>query len=76
MVGGVGAYDCWLFDINERIWKQLVSINKLITLILKIVINSIIILIVIDLFDYYFYNSLIYQTLSLGDIGILSQCGV
>ena len=75
-MGGVGAYDCWLFDINKRIWKQLVSINKLITLILKIVINSIIILIVIDLFDYYFYNSLIYQTLSLGDIGILSQCGV
>ena len=53
-----------------------ISINKLITLILKIVINSIIILIVIDLFNYYFYNSLIYQTLSLRDIGILSQCGV
>ena len=76
MVGGRGAYDCWLFDINKRIWKELVSINKLITLILKIVINSIIILIVIDLFNYYFYNSLIYQTLSLGDVIILSQCGV
>ena len=76
VVGGYDAYDCWLFDINKRIWKQLVSINKLITLILKIVINSIIILIVIDLFNYYFYNSLIYQTLSLGDIIILSQCGV
>ena len=75
MVGGDNAYDCWLFDINKRIWKQLVSINKLITLILKIV-NSIIILIVIDLFNYYFYNSLIYQTLSLGDIIIFSQCGV
>ena len=24
MVGGRGAYDCWLFDINKRIWKQLV----------------------------------------------------
>ena len=76
MVGGSGADDCWLFDINKRIWKQMVSINKLFTLILKIVINSIIIFIVIDLFNYYFYNSLIYQTLSLGDIVILSQCGV
>ena len=35
VVGGNGANDCWLFDINKRIWKQLVSINKLITLILK-----------------------------------------
>ena len=76
MVGGEYAYDCWRFDINKRIWKQLVSINKLITLILKIVINSIFALIVIDLFNYYFYNSLIYQTLSLGDVIILSQCGV
>ena len=25
MVGGDGAYDFWLFDINKRIWKQLVS---------------------------------------------------
>ena len=25
MVGGYDAYDCWLFDINKRIWKQLVS---------------------------------------------------
>ena len=25
VVGGVGAYDCWLFDLNKRIWKQLVS---------------------------------------------------
>ena len=56
VVGGDNAYDCWLFDINKRIWKQLVSNNKLITLILKIV-NSTIILIVIDLFNYYFYNS-------------------
>ena len=25
VVGGGGADDCWLFDINKRIWKQLVS---------------------------------------------------
>ena len=25
VVGGDYAYDCWLFDINKRIWKQLVS---------------------------------------------------
>ena len=25
MVGGYEADDCWLFDINKRIWKQLVS---------------------------------------------------
>ena len=25
VVGGYDAYDCWLFDINKRIWKQLVS---------------------------------------------------
>ena len=25
MVGGYDVYDCWLFDINKRIWKQLVS---------------------------------------------------
>ena len=24
--GGWGTYDSWLFDINKRIWKQLVSI--------------------------------------------------
>ena len=32
VVGGSGAYDCLLFDINKRKWKKLVSINKLITL--------------------------------------------
>ena len=53
VVGGSGAYDCWLFDINKRIWKQLVSINILLTLIFKIFINSNNILIVIDLFNYY-----------------------
>ena len=26
VVGGVGAGDSWLFDINKRIWNQLVSI--------------------------------------------------
>ena len=26
MVGGVGDSDSWLFDINKRIWKELVSI--------------------------------------------------
>ena len=26
VVGGLGASDSWLFDINKRIWKQLVSI--------------------------------------------------
>ena len=26
VVGGVGARDSWLFDINKRIWKELVSI--------------------------------------------------
>ena len=28
VVGGLGMYpiDSWLFDINKRIWKQLVSI--------------------------------------------------
>ena len=28
MVGGLGMFtsDSWLFDINKRIWKQLVSI--------------------------------------------------
>ena len=25
MVGGYLTDDCWLFDINKRIWKQLVS---------------------------------------------------
>ena len=28
--------DCWLFDINKRVWKQLVSINNLITIILMV----------------------------------------
>ena len=27
VVGGVGASDSWLFDINKRIWQQLVSIT-------------------------------------------------
>ena len=27
VVGGVGASDSWLFDINKRIWKKLVSIT-------------------------------------------------
>ena len=27
VVGGMGGSDSWLFDINKRIWKQLVSIN-------------------------------------------------
>ena len=27
VVGGQGKKDSWLFDINKRIWKQLVSIN-------------------------------------------------
>ena len=26
VVGGWGTSDSWLFDINKRIWKQLVSI--------------------------------------------------
>ena len=26
VVGGVGTSDSWLFDINKRIWKQVVSI--------------------------------------------------
>ena len=26
VVGGLGTWDSWLFDINKRIWKQLVSI--------------------------------------------------
>ena len=28
VVGGEGldTWDCWLFDINKRIWKELVSI--------------------------------------------------
>ena len=26
VVGGVGAYDVWLLDINKRKWKELVSI--------------------------------------------------
>ena len=26
VVGGDGTSDSWLFDINKRIWKQLVSI--------------------------------------------------
>ena len=26
VVGGLGTSDSWLFDINKRIWKQLVNI--------------------------------------------------
>ena len=26
VVGGMGTSDSWLFDINKRIWRQLVSI--------------------------------------------------
>ena len=26
VVGGLGPSDSWLFDINKRIWKRLVSI--------------------------------------------------
>ena len=26
VVGGEGTRDSWLFDINKRIWKELVSI--------------------------------------------------
>ena len=26
VVGGMGTNDSWLFDINKKIWKQLVSI--------------------------------------------------
>ena len=26
VVGGVTTWDSWLFDINKRIWKELVSI--------------------------------------------------
>ena len=26
VVGGYGTWDSWLFDINKRIWKELVSI--------------------------------------------------
>ena len=26
VVGGTGPSDSWLFDINKRIWKRLVSI--------------------------------------------------
>ena len=26
VVGGAGGSDAWLFDINKRIWKELVSI--------------------------------------------------
>ena len=29
VVGGVGPSDSWLFDINKKIWKQLVSIITL-----------------------------------------------
>ena len=36
VVGGGGAYDCWLFDIIKRIWKPLVNkIIKLAMLTLK-----------------------------------------
>ena len=27
LVGGLGTYDSWLFDINKKIWKQLVIIK-------------------------------------------------
>ena len=27
VVGGKGASDSWLFDINKRIWKKPVNIN-------------------------------------------------
>ena len=30
VVGGAGTGDSWLFDINKRIWKQLVSITLLV----------------------------------------------
>ena len=26
VVGGYSTSDCWLFDINRRVWKRLVSI--------------------------------------------------
>ena len=26
VVGGAGTYDSWLFDINKKTWKELVSI--------------------------------------------------
>lgn len=26
VLGGVGTSDCWLFDTNEKLWKQLVGI--------------------------------------------------
>ena len=32
VVGGWGTWDSWLFDINKRIWKQLVYISIIITL--------------------------------------------
>ena len=74
MVGGYNygaTNDCWLFDIIKKIWKQLVSIKRTYYLIVINILISLIILL------YYYYNySLVYQTLSLGDIIILSQCGV
>ena len=27
VVGGAGTSDIWLFDIDKRVWKQLVSIT-------------------------------------------------
>ena len=27
VVGGAGTSDFWLYDINKRVWKQLVSIT-------------------------------------------------
>ena len=27
VVGGAGTFDCWLFDISKRIWKQPVSVR-------------------------------------------------
>ena len=38
VVGGGGTSDSWLFDINKKIWKPLVSI--IITLLISIMINN------------------------------------
>ena len=38
VVGGMGTNDSWLFDINKKIWKPLVSI--IITLLISIMINN------------------------------------
>ena len=40
VVGGMGTHDSWLFDINKRIWKQLVSIIIMYIIIVIMIINE------------------------------------